>query len=54
MDVSKNFENFGSRLSAYLKDHGQKRAIILTSRVHPGEPQSSFMLEGSLKFLLSD
>jgi murein tripeptide amidase MpaA len=27
---------------------------VLTSRVHPGEPQASFMLEGSLQFLLSD
>jgi hypothetical protein len=23
---------------ASLKDHGQKRAIVLTARVHPGEP----------------
>ncbi len=26
---------------------------MLTSRVHPGEPQASYMMEGSLKFLLS-
>jgi len=26
---------------------------VLTSRVHPGEPQASYMMEGSLKFLLS-
>ena len=37
-----------------MRDHGSKKAIVLTSRVHPGEPQASFMLEGSLQFLLSD
>jgi len=37
-----------------LKDHSQKKAIVLTSRVHPGEPQASFMMEGSLSILLSD
>lgn len=38
----------------YLKDHSQKKAVVLTARVHPGEPQASFMLEGSLQVLLSD
>jgi len=28
--------------------------MIITSRVHPGETQSSFALEGIVKFLLSD
>jgi len=22
----------------YLKDHSQKKAIVITARVHPGEP----------------
>lgn len=39
---------------SYMKHHASKKAIVLTSRVHPGEPQASFMLEGSLKYLLSD
>lgn len=37
-----------------MKDHYHKKAIVLTSRVHPGEPQASFMLEGALMFILSD
>ena len=45
---------FSQKLPQYMKDHYHKRAIVLTSRVHPGEPQASFMLEGSLQFILSD
>jgi murein tripeptide amidase MpaA len=32
----------------------KKRCIILTARVHPGETNSSFMMEGVIDFLLSD
>lgn len=32
------FENFGVRMTTYMKDHALKKAIVLTSRVHPGEP----------------
>lgn len=39
---------------SYLKNHASKKAIVLTSRVHPGEPQASFMMEGSLAFLMGD
>ena len=38
----------------YMRDHSHKKGIVLTSRVHPGEPQASFMLDGSLQMLLSD
>ena len=38
----------------YMRDHSHKRAIVLTSRVHPGEPQASYMFDGSLTFILSD
>jgi murein tripeptide amidase MpaA len=31
-----------------------KKAIIITSRVHPGEIPASFALEGMVDFLLSD
>lgn len=34
--------------------HEGKRVMVITSRVHPGETQSSFALEGMVNFLLSD
>lgn len=48
------FEGFGKRLLAFMRAHSQKKAIVLTCRVHPGEPQSSHMLNGLLTFLMSD
>lgn len=38
LTTSPTFAGFGNRLNQYLKDHGNKKAIIITSRVHPGEP----------------
>ena len=32
------FAGFGKRLLAYVQDHSLKKAIVITSRVHPGEP----------------
>lgn len=52
--AKREFADFGPRLSQYLKDHAHKKAIVLTSRVHPGEPQASFMYEGTVQMLLSD
>ena len=37
IEVDKAFEGFGKRLMMFIKDHSRKQAIILTSRVHPGE-----------------
>ena len=34
--------------------HGDKKGIILTGRVHPGEPQASWVLQGTIEFLLSN
>lgn len=34
--------------------NSQKKSIIISSRVHPGETQASFALEGMVNFLLSD
>jgi len=31
----------------------KKRTIIVTARVHPGESNSSHMMEGFLKYLIS-
>lgn len=33
--------------------NSNKRCMIITSRVHPGETQSSYALEGMVKYLLS-
>lgn len=35
------------------KSYHEKRAIILTGRVHPGETSSSYCIEGLLEFLVS-
>jgi murein tripeptide amidase MpaA len=31
-----------------------RKAIILTSRVHPGETNSSYVMNGVIEFLISD
>ena len=36
--ASPSFAGFGNRLLQYVKDHSHKKAVIITSRVHPGEP----------------
>ena len=38
----------------YLKTNKSKKAIFITSRVHPGEVQASYSVEGCIDFLLSD
>ena len=53
LQTSPHFAGFGHRLTQYTKDHGRKKAIVITSRVHPGEPQASHMLDGLLTYLLS-
>lgn len=47
-------KNFNSKFKSYIEDHYHKKSIILTSRVHPGEPQSSYMLQGAIEYLLSE
>ena len=34
-----------------IPSDGKKRVIILTGRVHPGESNSSYMMEGFIKFI---
>jgi murein tripeptide amidase MpaA len=41
-------------VSKEMKDKFYKKAIVITSRVHPGETQSSFLVEGLINYLLSD
>ena len=36
------------------QDIAQREAVIITGRVHPGESNSSFIIEGILEFLVSD
>ncbi len=38
-------------MNLYLNDHKKKKAIVLTSRVHPGESNASNIMEGIIKFL---
>ena len=42
-----------TKYSNHLLMNSNKRAMIITSRVHPGETQSSYALEGMVKYLLS-
>jgi murein tripeptide amidase MpaA len=42
--------NFSSR----PEEIAIRRAIVITSRVHPGESNASFIVEGILQFLVSD
>jgi murein tripeptide amidase MpaA len=39
---------------AVNKYHKHKKGIVITSRVHPGEAQSSWVIQGLIEFLLSD
>lgn len=42
--------NFGSA----PEEIAIRKAIILTSRVHPGESNASYMMKGCIDFLVSD
>lgn len=42
--------NFNSR----PEEIAVRRAIILTSRVHPGESNASYIMHGTLEYLVSD
>jgi len=43
-----------TNFSSSDKDISKREAIIITSRVHPGETNASFIVEGILDFLVSD
>ena len=42
------------RYYEYLAANIRKRAVLIAARVHPGEGQASFSLEGMVDYLLSD
>jgi len=46
--------NEGSVKQEEAADKLYKKHIFITSRVHPGESQASYMVEGLINFLLSD
>jgi hypothetical protein len=46
------FEDPDSRLSLPL--YKRKKYVIIGSRVHPGESNGSFMMQGLIKYLLGD
>lgn len=50
----RRFEQMGAKMKQYIIDHFHKKAIVITCRVHPGEPQSSHMMKGMLDHLVSD
>ena len=37
--------------SSHLAEAKQKRAVVVTSRVHPGETNSSYMMRGFINFI---
>ena len=46
MESKKRFNDFNSY-------HKHKRAIVLSGRVHPGESNASYWIQGTIEFLLS-
>lgn len=43
-----------TNFSSAPEDIAVRKAIILTSRVHPGETNASFVMNGVLEYLVSD
>ena len=40
-------------LKTINKYHSHKKGVFISARVHPGEPQSSWVLQGLVEFLIS-
>jgi hypothetical protein len=43
-----------TNLQSSQDEIAERQAIILSSRVHPGESNASFIIEGAIKFLISN
>lgn len=41
------------RYTDYNSNHRHKRCIVLSGRVHPGESNSSYCIQGTIDFILS-
>ena len=57
LELSSDEEDIKKKKKVAIKDTRDKfykKAIVITSRVHPGETQSSFLVEGLINYLLSD
>ena len=43
-----------TNFSSKPEDIALRKAVVLTSRVHPGESNSSYIMQGILDYLISD
>ena len=48
----KEFDDMDSKVSMPM--YKRKKYIIITSRVHPGESNSSYMIQGLIKYLMGN
>jgi cytosolic carboxypeptidase protein 5 len=53
-ESEKNIQNLYPGGGERARMFGGKKYMLLTARVHPGETQGSFMMNGFLKFIVSD
>lgn len=54
LTITENIESYQEYLKGGNSEHKHKKAVIFTSRVHPGESNSSYVIKGTIDFLLSN
>ncbi len=52
--IPKRIPKFEKMLKSTNKHHAHNKGIFISARVHPGEPQSSWVCEGLIEFLTSN
>ena len=52
--ITEDIELYEKCLLGFHTNLKSKKAVVLTSRVHPGETNSSYVIKGSIDFLLSN
>ena len=52
--LKKRMPKYEKMLKTVNKYHAKKQGIVISARVHPGEPQSSWVLHGLIEFLVSN